>query len=190
VADCGTAFRLNPTLEQDGAWTEVLIHIFEDGSDGAQPAAGLVLDGKGSLLGTAAAGANSGVGVVYRLTQARDGSWKETVLYEFIRGDWDGAMPQASLIFDAAGNLYSTTTHGGPQSLQDGNVFRLKPPRKKKGAWRLDVLYTFAGSPDGAAPAFGVIFDKRHNLYGTTTQGGSGTCPGGCGTVFEVSPRR
>jgi uncharacterized repeat protein (TIGR03803 family) len=32
-----------------------------------------------------------------------------------------------------------------------------------------------------------VIFDKAGNLYGVTIAGGNG-CPGGCGTVFELTP--
>jgi uncharacterized repeat protein (TIGR03803 family) len=44
------------------------------------------------------------------------------------------------------------------------------------------VLYAFEGTPDGAAPAAGVLRDAKGNLYGTTTGGG----PTGLGTVFKL----
>jgi uncharacterized repeat protein (TIGR03803 family) len=57
------------------------------------------------------------------------------------------------------------------------------------------VLYTFTGSPDGAAPKGKLIADKAGNLYGTTFWGGINTpatlCSYvgmGCGAVFELSP--
>jgi uncharacterized repeat protein (TIGR03803 family) len=49
------------------------------------------------------------------------------------------------------------------------------------------VLHNFAGKPDGALPYPGVIRDAAGNLYGVTSDGGTGTaCDFGCGTVFEV----
>jgi uncharacterized repeat protein (TIGR03803 family) len=35
-----------------------------------------------------------------------------------------------------------------------------------------------------------VIFDTAGNLFGTTVNGGIGTCGGGCGTVFEFVPSK
>ena len=47
------------------------------------------------------------------------------------------------------------------------------------------VLYSFAGSPDGASPYYGTpVLDKKGNLYGTTLVGGAG----GYGTAFKVTP--
>ena len=43
-------------------------------------------------------------------------------------------------------------------------------------------LYSFADSPDGAAPYGGVIKDKSGNLYGTTSVGGTS----GSGTVYKL----
>jgi hypothetical protein len=58
--------------------------------------------------------------------------------------------------------------------------------------WKESVLYSFqGGSSDGSVPAGGVVFDKKGNLYGATTGGGSASCaPIGneCGTVFELTP--
>ncbi len=32
-----------------------------------------------------------------------------------------------------------------------------------------------------------LVFDRQRNIYGTTVGGGSGSCSGGCGTVYELS---
>jgi uncharacterized repeat protein (TIGR03803 family) len=52
----------------------------------------------------------------------------------------------------------------------------------------LTTLYSFTGST-GANPTAGVVFGANGSIFGTTPYGGSGTaCPGGCGTVFELTP--
>jgi hypothetical protein len=180
---CGSAFRLNPPARKSGAWSEKDLHVFTGGNDGGQPIGGLIFDAKGSLYGTAGGGRPSGGGIVFRLTESIGRPWKENVLHWFSNS---GPGPsQAGLILDAVGDLYGTTSGG--DSERGGSVFRLKPPTGK-GAWSLDLLYAFTGSPDGAYPAAPLIFDNG-SLYGTTQVGGTGqSCQGGCGTVFEVSP--
>ena len=51
------------------------------------------------------------------------------------------------------------------------------------------VLHTFAGAPkDGEAPLGTLLRDAVGNLYGTTEDGGSGTCGQfSCGTVFALN---
>ena len=49
------------------------------------------------------------------------------------------------------------------------------------------LLYSFAGTPDGASPLAGLLA-AHGTLYGLTLNGGaSGHCNLGCGTVFSVS---
>lgn len=104
-----------------------------------------------------------------------------TVIHNFSGSD--GLFPGASLIRDKAGNLYGTTIDGGTGM---GTVFELRP--NKSGGWNESVLYSFAGpnNNDGAYPTAQVTFDAHGNLFGTTAQGGVGSC--NCGTVFELSP--
>jgi uncharacterized repeat protein (TIGR03803 family) len=53
-------------------------------------------------------------------------------------------------------------------------------------AQSLTTLYSFTGGADGAMPYPGLM--KKHGtLYGTTTFGGSQSCPVGCGTVYSVT---
>jgi hypothetical protein len=95
----------------------------------------------------------------------------------------NGAGPQASLISDAAGNLYGTATSGGP--FGGGVVFKLV---RTKTGWSERILHAFRGGNDGALPVGGLVFDAQGNLYGTTQYGGGSTnCGGGCGTVFRLT---
>ncbi len=88
----------------------------------------------------------------------------------------DGSEPGASLIQDAAGNLYGTTVTGGNG---DGTVFKVDTTGSET------VLYSFCSIPscaDGRLPQAGLIQDTAGNLYGTTSGGGAN----GYGTVFKV----
>ena len=94
------------------------------------------------------------------------------MLYGFT-DDQNGALPEATFVRDALGNLYSTANSGRDLSLR-GNVFRLS--QKKNGGWSFSVLYGFAnGIPEGENPGAPLIFDRAGNLYSTTQYGGSGT---------------
>jgi len=70
-------------------------------------------------------------GTVFKLTTNSDGSWKEVVLCAFcsLTNCVDGAHPGASLIFDAAGNLYGTTQYGGGYGRGTSVVDVLAPVR-------------------------------------------------------------
>jgi len=52
--------------------------------------------------------------------------------------------------------------------------------------WSESILYSFQGGSDGGVPLVGLIFDPLGNLYGATSDGGSG----GGGTVFKLTPLR
>ena len=102
----------------------------------------------------------------------------ETVLYSFGSQTGDGYGPVAGLIFDKAGNLYGTARAGGAYS--NGTVFELTAAGTEK------VLYSFGSQPgDGQMPEAGLTFDKKGNLYGTTSGGGAYGIDEG--TVFELT---
>jgi len=161
----GTVFKI------DTQGYETVLYSFRGGADGEYPSAGLVRDAAGNLYGTTNSGGSSGGGIVFKISSAG----KETVLHSF-KGGKDGEYPYASVIRDAAGNLYGTTYGGGASGW--GTVFEIDPTGKET------VLYSFAGAADGASPEGGLVQDTAGHLYGTTKYGGAF----GAGTVFELSP--
>jgi uncharacterized repeat protein (TIGR03803 family) len=163
--------------------------------DGSSPVGALISDAAGNLYGTAYWGGTPGCGyygcgVVFELTPRKDGGWMESVLHAF--SGKNGENPEGTLVFDATGNLYGTTTAGGDLSacggLGCGVVLKLA--KKANGEWNTEVLHIFHGN-DGATPSAGVILDSTGNLYGTTSNGGDQSCgypQMGCGVVFSLSP--
>jgi len=179
---CGAVFELTPS-QSGSSWTETVLHSFA-GADGAQPYNGLVADAQGNLYGTTQLGGAYGGGTVFELTP-ENGVWTEILLYSFTGGA-DGGHPISQLVFDNAGNLYGTTYAGG-SGLRGGRgvVFELTPSQGGS-SWTETVLHRFAGKPDGAHSASGLVFDTEGNLYGTTGEGGLRNR----GVVFEVSGLR
>ncbi len=183
---CGTVFELSPS--SGGQWTETLLHSFHTcfGSCGLWPEGGLVFDTNGNLFFVTTQGGNmgscgSGCGTVSEMSPAGDGTWTEMGLYNFTGGS-DGAKPAfVTPIFDAAGNLYGTTTGGGANSV--GAVFELSP--QAGGTWSETVLHSFSNNgTDGQTPSSSLVMDSHGFLYGTTAYGGAE----GVGTVFEIRP--
>jgi uncharacterized repeat protein (TIGR03803 family) len=119
---------------------------------------------------------------VFELTPHAGGVWTEKILHHFKNSGTDGSYPQAGLIFDAAGDLYGTTCHGGTRGT--GTVFELTP--EAGGAWTEKILHNFINNGrDGNCPLASLVFDGAGNLYGTTLQAGAH----GGGTVFELMPK-
>jgi uncharacterized repeat protein (TIGR03803 family) len=120
---------------------------------------------------------------------AQAGHYK--VLYYFTGGA-DGAYPQGHVVLGKNGAIYGAALFGGNTSCaanlpECGEVFEVDKAGKET------VLYGFTGGNDGAGPFGSLIQDSKGNLYGTTLEGGSGTCEWdhtvvGCGTVFKLSP--
>src|SRR5262249_32275419 len=100
------------------------------------------------------------------------GSGTITTLAAFNGGN--GADPDAGLIEDSRGNLFGTTSAGGPNG--HGTVFEVAA-----GSGSITTLASFNGA-NGSTPGAGLIEDSRGNLFGTTFGGGTS----GDGTVFEV----
>jgi uncharacterized repeat protein (TIGR03803 family) len=174
ASNAGTVFKLDPS----GA--ETVLYSFTGGTDGGNPAAGLVQDAAGNLYGTTAEGGDtscfkpSGCGTIFELDKAG----LETVLHSFT-GAPDGEFPGAGLVRDTAGNLYGTTTNGGAGTLcvsSCGTVFKLDSTGTET------VLYRFTGGADGGNPDAGLVRDAAGNLDGTTIGGGAHND----GTVFEL----
>jgi uncharacterized repeat protein (TIGR03803 family) len=174
---CGLVYSLRPSASALGGWTETVLYRFTGNPDGAHPEAGITFDQAGSIYGTTLQGGSSGWGTAFELAHT-GGGWTERVLHSFTNGD-DGGYLTGSLVFDDAGKLYGLANSGGVYGY--GTVFQLS---SSGSAWTESTLYAFPGQ-GGANPTGGLIFDASGNLYGGTSNGGSGEG----GTAFELTPQ-
>ncbi len=171
IYTCGTVFSLAPV------GSETVFPVV--GFGGCTPVAGLIADKSGNLFGTTVHGGFSanfncsqsnnifpGCGTVFSLGT---GALHNFTGFPDLPGPpTDGAFPAAGLVADSSGNLYGTTTSGGPSGF--GTVFKLSP-----NGTSYTILHSFAGgASDGADPTAALIIDSGGNLYGTTDSGGSG----------------
>jgi hypothetical protein len=184
----GTVFKLSPI--GGDSWTETV--IYNGGDQSWLLNGGVIFDSAGNLYGTAMNGprpdfcGGNGCGVVFQLSPDGNGGWIYTNIYVF-HGHRDGAFPAAGLTFDAAGNLYGTTTLSGhdddiantPQRF--GTVFELSPVT---GGWQETILHWFGTPRSGARPQSKLVRDAAGTVYGTTPEGG----PFGQGVVFKIVP--
>jgi len=173
---CGVVFRLT---HSGSGWTETIVHTFVYATDGSQPAGGLISDSAGNLYGATIYGGPNNGGTVYELSPS-GGGYIYQVLYAFT-GNPYYAGPEGLLALDSNGNLYGA---GGGGAYQHGMVYKLT---RTSNRWVYTDLHDFTGS-DGGVPLDGPTLDPSGNLYGTTFYGGSGSCSGGCGVVYEIAP--
>jgi uncharacterized repeat protein (TIGR03803 family) len=177
----GTA-ELGVVFEITASGTEKVLHSFTGGTEGERPFAGVIRDKAGNLYGTTVDGGTgsctspygNGCGTVYKL--APDGTL--TTLWSFTGGN-DGSYPHGALLLDKKGNLYGTTTSGGPANV--GTVFEIVGGKPNA----IKVLHPFTSGTDGASPYAGLAMDKLGNLYGTTEFGGAANQ----GTVFQIDSK-
>jgi uncharacterized repeat protein (TIGR03803 family) len=173
----GNVYKLTRSA---GSWNLTTIYSFQDQPDGASPYGGVIFDKDGSLYGTTYyAGAND-VGTVYKLTRS-NGSWTESVLYSF-KGGSDGDSPISTLVADAKGNLYGTTSDGGAAKCGCGTIFKLT--RSVGGNWTESVVYRFPGAPKAGFAYNGIVSDGKGNFYGATVHGGTGND----GAIYQFAP--
>ena len=179
----GTVFKLTPTKS---GYLETVLYNFLGGGDGYGPFSGLVADKSGALYGVTSEGGNGscigGCGTVFKLTPKKSGYTKSTI-YSFGQIP-DASAPLGTLVIDDNGSLYGVAQYGGTQN--EGAAFKLTPG---KSGYNETVIYSFLDNgEDGYFPQAGMVMDRKGSLYGTTFYGGPGTCDGGCGTVFKLTP--
>ena len=114
----GTVFELS-----NGSWTPQTIYNFSGGKQWGPSFSKLILDPAGNFYGTTNGDGAYGAGSVFKLTLS-DGGWTYTSLHDFTGGS-DGGYPVGTLLLDANGNLYGTTSGGGQNS--NGVVFKITP---------------------------------------------------------------
>jgi uncharacterized repeat protein (TIGR03803 family) len=168
---CGTVFELSPS---GSGWTETTLYEFRNGSDGADPEGGLVIDGIGNLYGATIGSDSAPGGTVYELSPSGE-SWTFTRLCQ-IPGAGPG--PESTMVRDSAGNLYASTWGDGVYA--DGNVFKVAPTNH---GWVYTSIHDFTNGSDGSGAIGGMFIDGSGNIFGTTYGGGLGY-----GVVFEITP--
>jgi uncharacterized repeat protein (TIGR03803 family) len=172
----GTVYTLG---RPHGQWEFTTIYAFKDSPDGGEPYGGLVFDRFGNLYGTTYYAGTNDAGTVYELTHTH-GTWTEQVLYSFTGGA-DGGSPISSLVSDAAGNLYGTTSAGGSASCGCGVIFKMT---HGANGWSETVVYSFPGKPRPGFAYNGMVGDGAGNFYGATVHGGSGDD----GAIYKFTP--
>jgi len=162
----GAIFEITP------GGTLTTLHSF-DSTDGSGPQSALVQATDGNFYGTTRGGGANSDGTVFKITP----TGTLTTLHSF--DSTDGAQPFGGLLQATDGNLYGTTSAGGVDN--DGTVFKIT-----LGA-TLTTLHSFVGT-DGGTPYGVLVQGTDGNFYGTTKNGGSASCPGDCGTIFQITP--
>jgi len=144
-----------------------------NGTDGANPTAGLAQGTNGKFYGSTEYGGANGQGTVFTVTS----SGTLTTLYSFCAQPdcLDGANPTAALIQATNGKFYGTAQNGGADGL--GTVFTITP------SGELTTLHSFDGT-DGVFPHVGLTQATNGKFYGTTSNGGAN----GDGVVFTITP--
>ncbi|MGB6487043.1 MAG: choice-of-anchor tandem repeat GloVer-containing protein [Steroidobacteraceae bacterium] len=161
----GTVFMITP------GGTEMVLHSFVGGTDGASPDGSLIQAADGHFYGLTVAGGANGDGTAFMIIAGG----AETVLHSFTGGAVDGVSPGGSLIQAADGNFYGLTVSGGANG--GGTVFEITSSGIES------VLYSFGATYD-LDPQGSLLQASDGNFYGVTSDGGAS----GDGTVFEITP--
>ncbi len=168
-ADKGTVFKITSA----GKLTTLATF---NGTNGANPYAGLVQGTNGDFYGTTnGGGANTNSsGTVFKITPGGTLTSLHSFSYSV-----DGAEPYGALAQATNGDFYGTTYQGGPTSAY-GTLFKITADGT------LTTLHNFV-STDGAYPEGALVQAANGKLYGTTYMGGANCAPYGCGAIFEAS---
>jgi len=175
----GTIFKITP----NGTLTSLYSFCAQPNcTDGFSPD-GLVPTTSGGFYGTTSLGGGGAGGSVFKLTPGGT----LTTVYSFCTtnlgrcGEYPGGLVQAT-----NGDFYGFTSQGGANYYY-GTVFKVTPD----GAFK--TVHNFCsqgGNPwcaDGAFPSGALMQATNGEIYGTTGNGGAGTCPSGCGVIFGLS---
>jgi len=181
----GVVFKMKPVAN---GWTYGIVHSFchDAGcTDGRFPDTGFTYAGQISgapwdesspLFATTNSGGANNQGSVYKLSP-NGSNWTYQVIHSFSSG-----MLAGPVVLTPSGDLFGITEEGGKYG--DGTLYRLAA-----GTWSETTLHNFcaeANCTDGYYPYGRLAVDAAGNLFGTTSQGGSGRVA--AGVVFEFTP--
>ena len=138
-----------------------------NGTNGASPAASLLLGGNGDYYGTTTAGGTNNNGTVFRVSPFG------TLTTLYLLNPADGFTSQSGLTLGADGNYYGSANHGGSSGV--GTIFRLTTNDV------FSPVLSFAVT-NGGFPIARMIQGQDRFLYGTSAIGGTNSG----GTVFRL----
>ena len=172
----GTVFEIVDTAGVYASAATTLVTFA--GNNGSAPVGTVIADVNGNLFGTTSSGGAEGDGTVFEIANTT-GVYASTATTLVTFDGTSGSAPSGSLIADANGDLFGTTSSGGAEG--DGTVFEIV---KIAGVYASApiTLVTFNGS-NGSDPKGSLIADANGDLFGTTHGGGAGAL----GTVFEIA---
>lgn len=167
----GTVFKYSST----GGLTT--LHAFSD-TDGRTPSAAPVFGPDGSLYGTTFQGGTLGSGTVYKISSVSGTPSLSVVVNLGASNNYSNAP----VVFDAAGNLLTTSSTGGSVY---GSVYQVTPDGSSTTLINFS-RYT-ANTPSG-----GLVSDGAGNFYGVNSGGYNLFIPGlgtlvNYGSIFKVS---
>jgi uncharacterized repeat protein (TIGR03803 family) len=165
----GIAYELSPG---PNGWTETVLHSFPSQTGDGEYPSPLVFDQNGNLYGVSYVGLTPcNQGTVFQLSPNGKGQWMENQLACFPGGGTAPGYLNAPVIFDPAGNIYSTTYLGGLNG--SGTVYELSP---SGSGWTETVIHNFDRDQlvDSWPP---LVRDKNGNLFGVIYGG-----------IFELMP--
>ncbi len=132
----GTIFKFSPS---DGLTTLYALNPVYH-FDGEYPFAGLIQGADGNFYGTTLFSDSTENGTVFGV--ATSGEYMTLTTFN---GADDGAQPKSALVQDSSGNLYGTTTEGGPYG--KGSVFRISITSAPEITSEPSNEVVFTGSP-------------------------------------------
>ena len=128
----GTVYRLTEIEPNSDRWRLTVLHSFSQGGPkGWASKAGVAMGANGNLYGTTFRGGKTDCGTVFKLAPTKWGAWTYTVLHSFNgiftseNPEPEGCHPTSGVVLDSAGNIYGTTSEGGPS--MGGVVYQITP---------------------------------------------------------------
>jgi uncharacterized repeat protein (TIGR03803 family) len=140
-----------------------------DGTDGADPRAGLIEDAFGNLFGTTLLGGVNGDGTVFEIANngtVANPSYASTPTTLINFGGINGAFSYATLIADHHGDLFGTTNGGGANN--NGTVFEISNSGFVEVAAAPDRMHVQVGGSVSADAVHGVLANDTVAITGDT----------------------